>query len=542
MNAALKRVLLVEDSPTQAERLRQLLSNDDLAVVQVATAELALKELESDRPDIIVLDNHLPGMTGNDFCREIRLNVNTRAIPVLMLTVENSDAAQMQGLASGADDYVNKSVDPDILRVRIRALLRKSESDPAVPDVESRFSRARVLLIDDSPTYLHLLKRALATEHYHIETTTEPEEGLRILERFNFDCVVVDFEMPGLTGADVCRRIRLSKHGEDPEIVLIIYSSHEDKQRMTEGFDAGADDYISKSSDISVTKARIRALLRRKFLVEENRRIHEEIREKEMQAIRARAEQASAQIRAQMADQLAAANFKLDRANKELEQFAYAAAHDLQEPLRQITVFSELLRQEYIDKLDEKAVRFLDFCVDGASRMRTLIDDLLQYARASQCGSGAVAMLDLRVVIDHVIESLHVSTEESHATVQVSPLPTLLIEEVPIRQLFLNLIGNGLKYRRPEVPPEIKVWAEQATGEWVFSVSDNGIGIEAGHCDRIFDPFTRLNSGERRGAGLGLAICKRIVENCGGRIWVESEPGKGSTFRFTLPLPGTAPN
>src|SRR5581483_962753 len=125
---------------------------EGLEVVHVSSAESALEKLESERPDVIVLDNHLPGMTGNEFCREIRLNVNTRAIPVLMLTSEGSDAAQMQGLASGADDYVVKTVDPDILRARIRALVRKAEADPAVPDVESRFSRARILVIDDSAT------------------------------------------------------------------------------------------------------------------------------------------------------------------------------------------------------------------------------------------------------------------------------------------------------------------------------------------------------------------------------------------------------
>jgi DNA-binding response OmpR family regulator len=166
MIPSVKRVLLVEDSPTQAARLCGLLAQDGLEVVPVANADLALKQLERYRPDLIVLDNHLPGMTGNEFCREIRLNVNTRAIPVLMLTAEDSDAAQMQGLASGADDYVVKSVDPDILRVRVRALLRKSETELAIPDVESRFSKAR------------------------------------------FDCVLVDFEMPRLDGTQVCRRIR----------------------------------------------------------------------------------------------------------------------------------------------------------------------------------------------------------------------------------------------------------------------------------------------------------------------------------------------
>jgi two-component system NtrC family sensor kinase len=536
MSEGMRRVLLVEDSPTQAARLRMLLARDGLDVIQVANAELALQELETHRPDVIVLDNRLPGMTGNEFCREIRLNVNTRAIPVLMLTAENSDAAQMQGLASGADDYVVKSVDPDILRVRSRALLRKAETDPAVPDVESRFSRARVLVIDDSPTFLYFVQQALKNEHYHIETAQTPEEGLKRLDEAQFDCVLVDFEMPGLDGPEVCRRIRKSHADTEPEIVLIMFSSHEDKQHMTEGFEAGADDYIAKSSDFSVTKARIRALLRRKFLVEENRRISEEIREKELDAVRARAEREAAEVRAELADQLAAANRELDRANQELEQFAYAAAHDLQEPLRKVRVFSELLRKNYAGKLDAQADQFIEYCIDGACRMHQLIEDLLSYARASQAGEAALDTVDLDSVINRVLESLQALIDETGATIVRTPLPPLQAEEVRMYQLFHNLIGNSLKYRQPGIAPKITLSAESTAAGWQFSVSDNGLGIDREHQDKIFDAFKRLHAEQNPGTGLGLAICKRIVENFGGRIWVESEPGKGSTFRFTLPL------
>jgi len=281
------RVLLVEDSPTQAARLKSFLSNDNLEVIQVATAELALQQLETDRPDVIVLDNHLPGMTGNEFCREIRLNVNTRAIPVLMLTAEDTEAAQMQGLASGADDYVGKTIDPDILLVRIRALLRKSEADPAVPDVESHFSRARVLVIERSATYLHLVQHALRTEHYQVETAHDPNDGVRCMTEERFDCVLIGLDTMDCDGAEICRSIRRAGAESGAEIVVIALSESDDKQRMTEAFEAGADEFIQKSTDFNIAKARIRALLRRKFLVEENRRIFEEIREKELETIRA---------------------------------------------------------------------------------------------------------------------------------------------------------------------------------------------------------------------------------------------------------------
>ena len=278
-------ILLVEDSPTQAARFSKLLTQEGLEVFRAESAEVGLKMLETHRPNVIVLDNHLPNMTGNEFCREIRLNVNTRAIPVLMLTVEESNIAEMQGLASGADDYVLKTVDPDIFIARIRALVRNSDTDPTVPEVESNFELARILIIDDDLPYLRLMRESL-TPQYHVEITADPEQGLRRIIDGKFDCILVDFEMPVLNGVEVCQRVRDSQ----ADSALIICSAHGDKAKMSEAFEAGADDYISKSSDLSVTRARINALLRRRTLVEENRRIADEIRQKELDAIEARAQ------------------------------------------------------------------------------------------------------------------------------------------------------------------------------------------------------------------------------------------------------------
>ncbi len=530
------RVLLVEDSPTQAARLRSFFEADNLAVVVAASAEIALEQLEASRPDVIVLDYHLPGMNGDDFCREIRLNVNTRAIPVLMLTSEKSDLAETRGLESGADDYLVKSADPDILLVRVRALLRKSEGAAGILDVESRFSRARILAIDDSRTYLYYLSEELKQEHYLVETSDNPLQALKRVNEDNFDCILVDFEMPEVQAPEVCRRIRDLHRDSEPEIVLIILSSHEDKERMRAGFEAGADDYIAKSADIAVIKARIRALLRRKFLVEENRRILEEIKEKELDAMRARAEREAAEIRAEMADQLAAANRDLDRANQELEQFAYSAAHDLREPLRKIRIFSELLRKKYKGQLDEEADVYIDYCVQGATRMDQLIKDLLAYAQAPRTSSEARQPVDLNAVLGKAVANLQSALEESQSSVSSDPLPTLLVEEIRIQQLFQNLIGNAIKYRRPDEAPRIRISAVRQGDQWVFGVADNGIGIDPAYREKVFEVFTRLQPGTYAGTGLGLAICKRIVESFDGRIWVESEPGKGSTFFFAIPL------
>lgn len=540
-----QRVMLIEDSPTQAERLRSQLASPQIEVDHVPSVEAALEQISSARPDVIVVDYHLPGRNGDDFCREIKSNVNTRAIPVLMLTVDDSDAAQMRGLGSGADDYLAKSADPDILRARIGALLRESRDSPSIVTAEKRFSPPRVLAIDDSPSYLYYIARELKRENYLVETSADPREGLNKLTHNPYDCVLVDFEMPGLNGPDVCRQIRAMGDVSNPQVVLIILSSHEDKEHMKLGFEAGADDYISKSADSAVTRARIAALLRRKFLIEQNRQILNELQQKELETIRAEAAREAAELRATLADRLSAANqelaranAKLDAANRELENFASSAAHDLKEPLRMIASYTQLLQIEYSGKLDARADQFIDYCVQGAQRMDRLINDLLAYARAANSESDFPrAMVDLNAVASTVLSNLEALRQNIECEITVDPLPTLFVAETQIQQVLQNLIGNAIKYRRPDVAVRIHVSAECCDGEWIFSVEDNGVGIAPQHIEAVFGLFTRLQT-ESSGTGLGLAIARRIVERHGGRIWAESMVGKGSTFRFALPESG----
>ena len=530
-----KRLMLVEDSATQAARLRKFFEKEEFEVILLSTAELALEQLKTSLPDVIVLDYHLPGMDGNEFCRQIRLNVNTRAIPVLMLTAEDSDSAHLQGLASGADDYVAKSSDLDILLARVFALLRIPRGTSAIVSAENRFSRARILAIDDSPTYLQFIAGELKAEHYAVETAADPNEGLARAQETSFDCVLVDFEMPGLDGAEVCRLIRARQRDSDPEIVLVMLTSHDEKRRMALGFEAGADDYISKSSDMTVIKARIKALLRRKFLVEENRHILEEIKERELEALRARAASEVAQERAALADQLAAANQHLARANQLLEQFAYSAAHDLQDPLRKIRIFSQLLQSKLGESLDRESAQYLSFCIQGAEQMERLIQDLLLYANSTKSAERSRKVVSLGDVLAKSLTTLEVDIAKTGAVVSSGPLPAMYVDEVRIQQLFQNLIGNAIKYRRPDVAPRVEVSGCRQDGWWIFSVSDNGIGIGEEYWERVFELFKRLDPGRYPGTGLGLAICRQIVEQFGGSIWVESALGAGSTFKFRIP-------
>lgn len=234
-----------------------------------------------------------------------------------------------------------------------------------------------------------------------------------------------------------------------------------------------------------------------------------------------------------LADQLSRQAARLTRSNKDLEQFAYIASHDLQEPLRAVAGCVQLLKKRYGGKLDAKADEFIAHTVDGAERMQRLIRDLLAFSRVSTRGE-AMEPINLQQPLDTALKNLSVLVEECQASITHDPLPEVKIDAGQLAMVFQNLVGNALKFRG-EARPEIHIGATQEGSEWIISVRDNGIGIEPDYFDRIFVIFQRLHTrDEYSGTGIGLALCKRIAERHGGRIWVESAPGQGSTFYFTL--------
>jgi len=226
---------------------------------------------------------------------------------------------------------------------------------------------------------------------------------------------------------------------------------------------------------------------------------------------------------------------ELHRSNQELEQFAYVASHDLQEPLRKIKSYLQLIEKRYQPLLDEDGREFIGYAVDGANRMRVLINDLLTYSRV-QRNQGEFRPIALGAVLDHVLNTLQLQIDDAQATITHDPLPTILADESQIIQLFQNLLSNAIKYRRECVDPVVHIGVEDRSGEWCFSVRDNGIGIRANQFEQIFVVFQRLHHRDAYpGTGIGLAIAKRVVTNHRGQIWLESTPGEGTTFYFTLP-------
>jgi light-regulated signal transduction histidine kinase (bacteriophytochrome) len=223
----------------------------------------------------------------------------------------------------------------------------------------------------------------------------------------------------------------------------------------------------------------------------------------------------------------------LRRSNQDLQEFAYVASHDLQEPLRAIVSFSQLLEEEYYDKLDKEGREYIEFITEGAIKMNTLIKDLLSYSRITQ-RSEPLQKVDLQKTLDEAIYNLHESIKETGAVITHDEMPIIKGDKTQFIQLFQNLISNAIKFRSKKTPI-IHIGVEKTNNKWLFSVKDNGIGIDSKYFGKLFNIFYRLHTKEEyTGTGIGLPICKKIVERYGGKIWVDSEPGKGSIFYFTI--------
>ncbi len=279
-------------------------------------------------------------------------------------------------------------------------------------------------------------------------------------------------------------------------------------------------------------------------LQEVNRSLEKEIAERKAAEEQVRVLNADLEARvAARTNELEEANRSLQRANRSLEEFAYSASHDLKEPLRNVALYSQLLQSNYGGRLNAEADMCLAYMAEGAQRMSDLVSDLLTYTEiASRDQEEPVtALVDAEQVAEQVLKNLHLAIAESEATVTRGPLPQVRVKALHLEQILQNLVDNAIKYRRDGVPAKIHIAAQQRGNQCHFSVEDNGIGIAPGHREQIFGVFKRLHArgGRYSGTGIGLAICQRIVERYGGRIWVESVLGQGTTFHFTIPSTAT---
>lgn len=363
-----------------------------------------------------------------------------------------------------------------------------------------------IINVDDNEPARYVKTRLLSRAGFTVYDAATGGEALGLIRHHNVDLVLLDVNLPDVNGIEVCRRVK-SAPASASVIVLQISASAISAPQATAALDSGADAYLIEPIDPDVLVATVRALLRLRKA------------ERDLSAAN---------------DRLKLLNKELSRSNEDLQQFAFAASHDLQEPLRTVTSFVTLLERTAAAKFTTDEQEYLKYIAEGARRMRALIDDLLRYSQVGQKPASMEA-IDLNALLPGVLSNLREGIVESGAEVAYDPLPVVAGDEAQLGQVFQNLIGNAIKYGRPGVTPVIQVSSVAEDQDWVIRVHDNGIGIEREYLQLIFAPFKRLHGREISGTGIGLAICRRVIEAHGGRIWVESIAGQGSDFCFTLP-------
>lgn len=544
-------ILIVEDSETQALKLQHLLESEGWQVRCASTGEIALEEINRCLPSLIISDYHLPGIRGDELCRRIRMNVRTRALPILMLTMEQAYGSEPAGLDSGADDYVSKSVAPDILLLRVRNLMRGPQQRSGLLAAnDSPFRRARLLAIDDSPTYLLRLSEMLRVEGYDTTTAASGGEALERIEQETFDCILVDLVMPGIDGIEVCRHIMKRKNGQadlDSAVVIMLTSS-EAEGDMTRGLEAGADDFVGKSSDLAVLKARIRALLRRKFFQENNRLIVAELKNREIEAVRLRAER-----EAELHQELKKAYDEL-RLTQEavmqqerlrvLGQMASGIAHDINNAISPVSLYVELLLEQEPD-LSPRTRGYLEIAKRAMNDVAHTVARMREFYRQ---GSSELVLVpvDINQLIRQVVDLTRARwsdmAQQRGTVVEVSldlypHLHYVAGIESEIRESLTNLIFNAVD-AMPEGGRIVLRTSNHRAGtaqeQVQIEVIDNGVGMNEETRRRCLEPFF-TTKGER-GTGLGLAMVYGVVRRHNAEIEIDSEPGRGTTFRIRFGL------
>ena len=363
---------------------------------------------------------------------------------------------------------------------------------------------AIIINVDDHEPARYAKGRILRRAGFVVYDAGTGKRALTLADEHNPDLVLLDVNLPDVSGIEVCRTL---KSAHVSVIVLQISASATTAPQATTALNSGADSYLIEPVDPDVLVATVRALLRLRAA------------ERDLAAANER---------------LAEANQELKRSNDDLQQFAFVASHDLQEPLRTVSSFAGLLERAAGSRLTGPEREYLQHIVKGTERMRVLIHDLLHYSQVGQKPSPCEPVR-LNATLNWAVENLRESIVETGAEIEADELPIVAGDEAQLGHVFQNILVNALKYRRTGVAPHIHIAASREETHWIIRIEDNGIGIDRRHWDMIFVPFKRLHSQEIAGTGIGLAVCRKVVEAHGGRIWVESQLGEGSAFLFTLP-------
>ena len=558
-------ILLVEDSETQALQLRHMLETSGFRVSWRSTAEAALDRLNEKLPDLVIADYHLPGMNGDELTRQMRLNVRTRAIPVIMLTEARERAVERQGLESGADAYISKSAEQELVILRIQALLRRRSS--AIGDSKEErqspsfgtFRRACILIVDESPTRRTYLENLLAHEGYAVTPVSEPAEALRQVRSpdANWDCVLVNLLSPNFDGIELCRQLNLYRGlaplpGTDaPSFAIVGLGNEEGGDVLARAFAAGVDDIVPSTIEADVMRVRVRALVRRKLMQDENWRIEAELREQELALAKARAEAASAEALAKANSELAEANNLLKGTQAQLVQAAKMAslgelvagiAHEINNPLAFIQAHQgtvEKLLAEIAAKIPpegglerqvQKSRDRVGAMKLGLARIQELVLNLRRFSRLDE---GDFQTINVPESIETVLALLgHKLGTRIDVRRHYNAVSDLYCSPALLNQVVMNIVGNAADAIKGTGGIDIETASDETT--YTIKISDTGPGIPGELRERIFEPFfTTKPVGS--GTGLGLAIAYSVVQAHKGSIAVDSGLLGGASFTITIP-------
>ena len=494
------KILLVDDDRDNLLALQAVLEPLDQELMLAASGLDALRLCLDHDFAAILLDVRMPEMDGFETAELVRTRKRSRHTPILFLTGYRSDEQLFRGYDLGAVDFLFKPIVPEVLQSKVAVFVELCRSEQLLRRQAEDLARTEQMfraLLEAAPDAM-----VITGEDGIIQLANSRTDSLFGYEReqllgLNIRVLIPDWSPPVETDGNL---------QAPPEMRLL------------------AQHRAGMTFPVQITKS--------PFESEEGVWITTAVRDATEQV---QAEERIRRINAELERRVAERTTDLTRSNEALRQFTWAASHDLQEPTRMVLAYSQWLGRSGRAKLNTQECEMLGYIEENGRRLQNLLGALRQYIYISETGDEQWMPVDCDAAVRSALSYLEASIAECNASIVCEPLPTLPSIEILLVQLFQNLIGNALKYRSPERSPVVSVSAQQAGGVWTFAVRDNGIGIEPEHQEYIFGVFKRLHGRQYSGTGIGLAICKAAVDRLGGRIWVESEPGQGSTFYFSLP-------
>jgi PAS domain S-box-containing protein len=493
------KILLVDDSPENLVSLEAALEVLDEELVLANSGTEALRQLLEHDFAAILLDVKMPDLDGFETAELVRSRPRSRQTPILFLTGYKNEEHLFRGYDLGAVDFLFKPIVPEVLRSKVAVFVELSrkadllrEQANVLQKAESRF-RA---LLEAAPDAMIICR-----QDGTIELVNSRTESLFSENRNK------------LLGRNIHEFAPAWKSSSTDQEILALRA-----------------DRTAFPAEISMSPVQSEEGL---LIITSIRDISER---RKAELARQAAEEQIRELNAHLEERVLERTEDLLRSNDELAQFAYVASHDLQEPLRTVSIYAQLLAKRYRDQIGPDANEFIGYITENAARMETLIRDLLDFSQLDSRGADHFVRASCDSALDDALENLQMRIQESGAIVTRAPLPTVMGDAVQLTRLFQNLIINSIRYRSAETP-RIDISAERRGNDWQIAVRDNGIGIEPKYAEKVFGIFRRLHTrAERAGSGMGLAICKKVVTRHGGRIWVESQIDEGATFLFTIPV------